>query len=104
MTGNPNDTPDFKYVTYDKVPDFTEAHKSAMAKHLTPEIFAELKTVRSNKGYTLSNAIQTGVVTPHLGVGITAGDEDSWDKFKVSDRCSRDPGPFFLTLPRPGCS
>lgn len=24
----------------------------------------------------------TGVVTPHLGVGATAGDEDCWDTFK----------------------
>ena len=24
----------------------------------------------------------TGVVTPHLGVGCTAGDEDCWEVFK----------------------
>ena len=24
----------------------------------------------------------TGVVTPHLGVGATAGDEDCWETFK----------------------
>ena len=34
------------------------------------------------QGYTLSNAIMTGVVTPHLGVGCTAGDEECWDLFK----------------------
>ena len=32
--------------------------------------------------YTFHNAIQTGVETPHLGVGITAGDEESWTLFK----------------------
>ena len=53
-----------------------------MAKTLTAELFAKLKDVKSSKGYSLSNAIQTGVVTPHLGVGTTAGDEESWELFK----------------------
>ena len=46
------------------------------------QVFEKLKDVRSARGYTLSNAIMTGVVTPHLGVGATAGDEDCWDTFK----------------------
>ena len=53
-----------------------------MAKVLTPELFNSLKDVKSSKGYTLSNAILTGTVTPHLGVGCTAGDEECWDLFK----------------------
>ena len=50
-----------------------------MSKLLTPEMWENLKNVKSAYGYTLSNSIQTGVETPHLGVGITAGDEDCWD-------------------------
>lgn len=80
--GDPKDTRDFKYVTFTELPKFTDAHKSLMSKVLTPELFAALKDVKSEKGYTLSNAIMTGVVTPHLGVGCTAGDEDCWEKFK----------------------
>ena len=80
--GDPKDTDDFKYVTFTEVPKFTEQHKSAMARHLTPELFELLKDRKSNKGYTLSNVIMTGVVTPHLGVGATAGDEDCWEVFK----------------------
>mmetsp|Transcript_2257 Transcript_2257/g.3465 ORF Transcript_2257/g.3465 Transcript_2257/m.3465 type:complete len:449 (-) Transcript_2257:213-1559(-) len=80
--GDPKDTADFKYVTFESVPNFTEAHKSAMSKHLTPELFEKLKDVKSSKGYTLSNVIMTGVVTPHLGVGATAGDEECWELFK----------------------
>lgn len=80
--GDPKDTKDFKYVTFTELPAFTPAHRSLMSKVLTPELFAQLKDVKSNKGYTLSNVIMTGVVTPHLGVGCTAGDEDCWDKFK----------------------
>ena len=46
------------------------------------QIFNKLKDIKSTKGYTLSNVIMTGVVTPHLGVGATAGDEESWELFK----------------------
>lgn len=33
-------------------------------------------------GYTFSNAIQAGVLRPHLGVGITMGDEECFEMFK----------------------
>lgn len=79
---DPKNTPDFKYLTFSSVPSFTEKHRSLMAKTLTPELFEKLKDVKSSKGYTLSNVIQTGVVTPHLGVGATAGDEECWELFK----------------------
>lgn len=80
--GDVKDTKDFKYVTFTELPKFTPAHRSAMAKYLTSSLFEQLKNVKSEKGYTLSNVIMTGVVTPHLGVGCTAGDEDCWVKFK----------------------
>lgn len=80
--GDAKDSADFKYVTFSELPKFTPAHKSAMAKFLTADLFEKLKDVKSEKGYTLSNSIMTGVVTPHLGVGCTAGDEDCWVKFK----------------------
>lgn len=34
-------------------------------------------------GFTFSNAIQCGVLKPHLGVGATAGDEECFELFKV---------------------
>jgi creatine kinase len=80
--GDPKDTEDFKYVSFPELPRFTPAHKSAMSRHLTADVFARLKDVKSDRGYTLSNAIMTGVVTPHLGVGATAGDENCWEVFK----------------------
>jgi len=73
---------DFKYVEFDRVPAFTPKHRSLMAKTVTPALFEKLKHVKSSKGYTFSNAILTGTVTPHLGVGCTAGDEECWDIFK----------------------
>jgi creatine kinase len=53
-----------------------------MRQTLTPELFEKLKDVKSSKGYSLSNAIQAGVLRPHLGVGITAGDEECFELFK----------------------
>jgi len=79
---DPKNTKDFYYLQFDERPAFTPAHRSAMAKYLTPELFEKLKNVKSSKGYTLSNVIQTGVVTPHLGVGATAGDEECFELFK----------------------
>jgi len=79
---DPKNSKDFMYLQFDERPAFTDKHRSAMAKYLTPEIFAKLKDVKSSKGYTLSNVIQTGVVTPHLGVGATAGDEECFELFK----------------------
>jgi creatine kinase len=81
--GDPKDIPDgFRYLTFSQVPSFGPEHNSRMSKVLTPALFAKLKDVKSSKGFTLSNVIQTGVVTPHLGVGACAGDEECWDKFK----------------------
>ena len=53
-----------------------------MRKLLTPELFEKYKNVKSSKGFTFSNAIQCGVMKPHLGVGITAGDEECFEIFK----------------------
>jgi creatine kinase len=75
----------FNYVNFTEKPNFGEGGivtKSAMSAALTQEVFDKLKDVKSSKGYTLSNAIQTGCLLPHLGVGCTAGDEECWDLFK----------------------
>jgi len=80
--GDVKDSKDFKYVTFTEFPKFTPAHRSLIAKTLTPELFEKYKDVKSDRGFTLSNVIMTGVVTPHLGVGVTAGDENCWEVFK----------------------
>ncbi|KAJ1469209.1 ATP:guanido phosphotransferase [Baffinella frigidus] len=76
------DTDEFKYITFSEIPPFTDKHKSLMRKTLTPELFEQLKDVKSSKGYTLSNGMQAGVLRPHLGVGFTAGDEECFTLFK----------------------
>ena len=66
------DTADYKYENYTELPVFTDKHQSLMSKLMTPELFNQMKDLKTAKGYTISNCIQTGVKTPHLGVGITA--------------------------------
>jgi creatine kinase len=83
---DPKNTDEFRYFTYPKCPEWVRdgpnPHKSGMSKVVTPEIFEKFKDVKTSKGYSFHNAIQTGTETPHLGVGITAGDEESWTAFK----------------------
>jgi len=67
---------------YNNYPYLTPKHKSLMAKCITPEIYLKLCNKTTATGYTFDQAIQTGIDTPHLGVGIVAGDEESYQTFK----------------------
>ena len=76
-------------------PDLTK-HNNYMSKVLSAKIYAKLRDRRTPTGYTLDNAIQTGVDNPGhpfiMTVGCVAGDEESYDTFKdlfdpvISDR------------------
>lgn len=72
----------FNYICFHTYPDFGPENKSLTAKYLTQELFNQLKDKKTSKGYTLSNAIQDGVVHQHLMCGTTAGDEECWEIFK----------------------
>lgn len=54
-----------------------------MASHLTPALYAKLCEKATPKGYTLDQAIQTGVDNPGhpfiKTVGMVAGDEESYE-------------------------
>ncbi|XP_065148038.1 creatine kinase U-type, mitochondrial-like [Paramisgurnus dabryanus] len=56
-----------------------------MASHLTPAVYAKLCDKSTLKGYTLDQAIQTGVDNPghpfEISVGMVAGDEESYEVF-----------------------
>ena len=60
-------------------------HNNLMAKHLTPRLYAKLRDQMTTSGFTLDNAIQTGVDNPGhpfiATVGIVAGDEESYNTF-----------------------
>ena len=60
-------------------------HNNLMAKHLTPRIYSKLRDKSTKSGFTLDQAIQTGVDNPGhpfiSTVGIVAGDEESYEVF-----------------------
>jgi len=74
-----------KYPAAADYPDFAK-HNNWMSKCLTPEIYAQLRDKVTPGGYTLDQAIQTGVDNPGhpfiMTVGATFGDEESYDTFK----------------------
>ncbi|PID39107.1 MAG: arginine kinase [Proteobacteria bacterium] len=66
-------------------PKFTSEHNNLMSKLLTPKIYSELRNKLTPKGFTLDQAIQTGVDNPGhpyiKTVGMVAGDEESYKIF-----------------------
>ena len=66
-----------------KYPKFTSKHKSLMAKYLTKEVFEELKDLKTKNGFTLQQAIQSGIDNPDSGIGIYAGDAESYTTFSA---------------------
>lgn len=78
-------------AAYKKFPaskDFPNFSKSNnwMSKCLTQDIYAQLRERTTPSGYTLDNAIQTGVDNPGhpfiMTVGATLGDEETYETFK----------------------
>lgn len=65
-------------------PDLSK-HNNHMAKHLTQEIYAKLRDVKTPSGFTFDECIQTGVDNPGhpfiMTVGCVAGDEESFEVF-----------------------
>lgn len=63
-------------------------HNNCMASNLTPAIYATLCDKTTPNGFTLDQAIQTGVDNPGhpfiKTVGLVAGDEESYEVGGVS--------------------
>lgn len=63
-------------------PDLRQ-HNNCMASNLTPAIYARLCDQTTPNGFTLDQAIQTGVDNPGhpfiKTVGLVAGDEESYE-------------------------
>jgi len=62
-------------------PKFGDSHKSLMAKYLTKDVFEKLKDVKTSNGFTLEHAINSGIQNPDSGIGIYAGDVESYELF-----------------------
>ena len=59
-------------------PQFADNCSSLLCRHLTPQIFAELGAKVTSNGYTFLQAINSGVVNQDSGVGVYAGDAESY--------------------------
>ena len=62
-------------------PHFPKECTSLLCKYLTPEIFKTLKDKKTANGFTLEQAINSGVVNLDSGIGVYAGDEESYRLF-----------------------
>ncbi len=62
-------------------PDFTAEYQSLMAKNLTKDVFEQLKGVVTKNGFSLKDAINSGLVNPDSGIGVYAGDPESYTCF-----------------------
>jgi len=64
-------------------PNFPKECKSLLCKYLTPEVFEALKDKTTTYGFTLEQAINSGVKNIDSGIGVYAGDKESYDVFHL---------------------
>jgi len=62
-------------------PDFPADCRSMLCKYLTPEVFEALKDKKTSNGFTLEQAINSGVQNIDSGIGVYAGDKESYTVF-----------------------
>ncbi len=62
-------------------PTFPTGCKSLLCKYLSKEVFEELKDKKTRNCFTLQDAIRSGVVNPESGIGVYAGDLESYTLF-----------------------
>jgi len=62
-------------------PAFHPDAASLVKKHLTPERYERLKALKTPSGFTLDDAIRSGITHPDSSVGIYAGDSESYPLF-----------------------
>merc|ERR1712146_454855 len=62
-------------------PYFPKGCTSLLSKHLTVDVYEQLKDKITPNGFTLERAIQSGVDNPDSGVGLYAGDEECYSVF-----------------------
>ena len=67
--------------TDNSFPTFPEGCHSLLCKYLRPEVFEALKSVKTKHGFTLQQAINSGVINPDSSIGVYAGDKESYFTF-----------------------
>ena len=62
-------------------PNFPKNCTSQLCTHLTPEIYHALQNLRTANGFTIDDAIRSGVDNIDSGIGVYAGDLESYTLF-----------------------
>ncbi|WP_020588172.1 phosphagen kinase [Desulfobacter curvatus] len=60
---------------------FHISSRSKIKQHLTLKLYNDLKRIRTSSGYTLDQAIRSGIENPDSSIGIYAGDMESYKCF-----------------------
>ncbi len=60
---------------------FSESSRCLVKKHLSIEIYKKLVHEKTDSGYSLLNAIRSGIINKDSSIGIYAGDEMSYHTF-----------------------
>lgn len=64
-------------------PIFPSTCKSLLSKYLTEDIYNKLKNSKTSNNFTLDDAIYSGVINLDSGIGIYAGDLESYRTFAL---------------------
>ncbi|MEN8138905.1 MAG: phosphagen kinase [Bacteroidota bacterium] len=64
-----------------KFPNFKEENKSLLKKYLTKDVFDILIHRKTTLGYSLTQAINSGLVNSDSNIGVYAGDQESYQIF-----------------------
>jgi len=62
-------------------PHFPDDCTSLLSKYLTHEVFESLKDKKTSSGFTIEQAINSGVINLDSGIGVYAGDQESYGVF-----------------------
>ena len=62
-------------------PTFPTDCRSALCRHLSPELYEKLSGLKTRYGFTLDRLIHSGVKNPDSSIGVYAGDEESYELF-----------------------
>lgn len=64
-----------------RFPNFPKESRSLLSQFLTPACFEALKDKKTTYGYTLFDAIRSGIENPDSSIGVYAGDSESYTLF-----------------------
>ncbi|WP_072680181.1 phosphagen kinase [Arcobacter sp. LA11] len=64
-------------------PEFPKTCKSLLSKYLTQDVYSKLNEKKTANNFTLENAILSGVVNLDSGIGVYAGDIESYTTFNL---------------------